>query len=141
MFVYDNNICICLLCNSEVTIVKKCNLSAHYTSKQQAFDKKYPIKSFARTTKLVALKKVKPLIDADLMKKCVVLIQSIKSIPLSHDSATRRIENCIENVNQQLICSLKIAEAISIVIDESTDIQDVVQCSIFVRYVTNEFSV
>ena len=32
-------------------------------------------------------------------------------------------------------------EATSIAIDESTDIQDVVQCSIFVRYVTNEFSV
>ena len=96
----------------------------------------------------------KPYSDVELIKKCCeVLVEEladnsdqkmlnkIKAVPLSADTAARRISSSIVDVNEQISKMLCNCDAIAIAVDESTDIRDVVQCCIFVRAINNDFKV
>lgn len=94
----------------------------------------------------------KPYSDIELIKKCSEvlveeisedqnLITKLKTVPLSADTATRRVSSCIADIDQQISDKMKKFLAISIAVDESTDIRDIAQCCIFFRGIDNEYNV
>ena len=97
----------------------------------------------------------KPYSLVELIKNCGIImakemaegptetkvITKLESIPLSADTATRRVTSCISDINNQLREVLQISEAISLAIDESTDICSVAQLCIFVRSVSSDFDI
>jgi len=66
------------------------------------------------------------------------LKQAIEEIPISRHTTERRISEISSSVACSLQNDLKNCVAFSLALDESTDIQDIPQVSIFVRYVTND---
>jgi hypothetical protein len=91
-------------------------------------------------------KKMLPFTHAEVVKECLVEAAStllgddkknldlFKNIPLSSDSCTRRIQILSENVFDQLKKELSLAEYFSLAVDESTDITDTAQLSVFIRF-------
>ena len=76
--------------------------------------------------------------DAEIVKECAIALIStlkgekskslshIQAAPLSNNSLTRCVKDCVENVNKQLGVSLKSSKFhTDVAIDESTDIQDI----------------
>lgn len=51
-----NNIAVCLICDSRVTILKKSNLSDHFSFKHSNYNEKYPLDSNSRSVKVSSLK-------------------------------------------------------------------------------------
>lgn len=90
----------------------------------------------------------KPFIDAEVFKEVMVtvleelatdkamdgVIASVKQMPLSARSASRRIEALSEAVHGAIISGLSQANSFSIAIDESTDNTDISQMCVYVRY-------
>lgn len=84
--------------------------------------------------------------DSDKVKECIIaaarelypdkpdICQSFSSIPLSRNTCTRRIEDISDQILLELLSELGQAETYSICLDESTDIRDVAQLAIFVRF-------
>lgn len=96
----------------------------------------------------------KPYSDVDLIKKCALILvdevtepsekrvlTKIDNVPLSADTATRRVSDCIDNVNNQLMDKIQDSASISLAIDETTDTRDISQCAIFVRLIDNNFEI
>lgn len=85
--------------------------------------------------------------SSEVVKECMVEtarvlcpneVETFRKIPLSNDTNTRRTEVMAETVKEKLIDALKVTECISIATDESTDISDVAQLSLFVRYLDQD---
>ena len=90
----------------------------------------------------------KPFTDAELFKDVMIavleeiaddksmdgVIASVKQIPLSARSATRRIDALSNAVQGAVISDLNQANYFSLAVDESTDNTDVAQMCVFVRY-------
>ena len=90
----------------------------------------------------------KPFTDAELFKDVMIavleeiaddksmdgVIASVKQIPLSARSATRRIDALSNAVQGAVISDLNQAKYFSLAVDESTDNTDVAQMCVFVRY-------
>ncbi|XP_054873487.1 SCAN domain-containing protein 3-like isoform X1 [Amphiprion ocellaris] len=93
----------------------------------------------------------KPFADAELMKSCAVAMVSevlrhdekqkktavelLKQVPLSANTATRRVEVLAADCISHLLTDLKKAEAIfSLAIDSSCDRTDMEQLSVFARF-------
>ena len=97
----------------------------------------------------------KPYSLVELIKSCGIImvkemaegpietkvIAKLEAIPLSADTATRRVTSCVSNIDNQLREVLQKSEAMSLAIDESTDISDVAQLCIFVRSVSSDFDI
>lgn len=91
-------------------------------------------------------KHMMPYSDSDIVKECIIaaarelypdkpdILQSFSSIPLSRNTCTRRIEDISDQILLQLLTELRQAETFSICLDESTDVKDVAQLAIFVRF-------
>ncbi len=92
----------------------------------------------------------KPFSDMEIIKECAVEIvqavadekelkmaDKIRALPLSAETATRRVTMCVTDINQQLTELLRKSVAISLAVDESTDISDMAQCCIFLRLITD----
>ena len=62
------------------------------------------------------------------------IANAFESVPLSNDTTTRRTEKIAEDLRKTLVQKLRNAENISICVDESTDITDIAQLSVFVRF-------
>ncbi|XP_054767064.2 SCAN domain-containing protein 3-like [Lytechinus pictus] len=84
-----------------------------------------------------------PFTASEVVKECMVetakvlcpeKVETFKKIPLSNDTNTRRSEVLANNLKDELLEKLKVADAISLAIDESTDITDVAQLALFVRF-------
>ena len=84
-----------------------------------------------------------PFSTSEVVKECMVEtarvlcpmeVENYRRIPLSNDTNTRRSELNAQSVKDTLINALKETETISIASDESTDISDTAQLSLFVRY-------
>ena len=185
-----NHACLCLICDSRISSMKRSNLNEHYTAKHKMlYNDKYPLNTSVRSAKVAFLKSAKltaqklmvrtysgdanicgniasmkvswmvvqakkAYSDVDLIKRCAKviveeiadgketkLIRKIDDIPLSADTATRRISSCIFNVNEQISYDAAGSDAIAIAVDESTDVRDIAQCCIFVRFIDNNFRV
>ena len=88
-----------------------------------------------------------PFTSSEVVKECLVesakvlcptaIVDTFKRIPLSDDSNTRRAEDLASNVKATVINKLR-TSLISLAIDESTDICDVSQLSMFVRFLDKE---
>jgi len=65
------------------------------------------------------------------------ICKKIKELPISVRTVKERILNISEEVSYILIVDINSAEFISIAVDESTDICDITQCCIMVKYITS----
>lgn len=63
------------------------------------------------------------------------------NIPLSNDTMTRRASDLSINITSQITASAQNCTFFSLAIDESTDINDTAQFSIFIRSVNNKFEI
>lgn len=84
-----------------------------------------------------------PYTSSEVVKECMIEtarvlspneVENYRKIPLSNDTNTRRSEVLAESVKDKLINDLKETDSISLAADESTDISDIAQLSLFVRY-------
>ncbi|KAJ4934895.1 hypothetical protein JOQ06_007676, partial [Pogonophryne albipinna] len=98
-------------------------------------------------------KKKRPFTDAETVKECMlasieevvadekirkIVIDSIKNIPISDTSTSRRVETLASDVFEILLDKLRKAEVMSLAIDESTDSSDVAQLCLYVRFFDGE---
>ena len=65
-------------------------------------------------------------------------VETHRKIPLSNNTNTGRGEVLAGSVKDKLINDLKETDSISLAADESTDISDIEQLSLFVRYLDKE---
>ena len=98
-------------------------------------------------------KKKRPFTDAETVKECMLasieevvtdektrnsVIDSIKNIPISDTTTSRRVETLASDVFETLLDKLKRAEVMSLAVDESTDSSDVAQLCLYVRFFDGE---
>lgn len=178
-----NNAATCLICRENI-ILKKYNISRHFTTKHKSFDETFPLGSSLRNEKLsffkrslhqqqnvmsVALsqdsavtkasyeicyilgKHMKPFTDAEIVKECFVsaanilfdkfsnkkqILSDIKKLQLSDSTCMRRIEDISKFICDDILDNLRKCKFFSLAFDSSTDISATSQCSVFVRYCT-----
>ncbi|KAJ1117630.1 hypothetical protein NDU88_005827 [Pleurodeles waltl] len=91
----------------------------------------------------------KPFTEAELVKKCFLsaaeilfenysnkssILKEIGALQLSDSTCARRIEAMGENIQEQVIKAVRESPFFSIAMDESTDLGDVAQLLVWVRY-------
>lgn len=96
-------------------------------------------------------KHMKPFTDAEIVKECFVsaadilfdkfsnkkqILADIKKIQLSDSTCTRRIEDISKYIHEDVLDNLRKCKFFSLAFDSSTDISATSQCSLFVRYCT-----
>ena len=93
-----------------------------------------------------------PLQHGELVKGCLTIAMQtlfpdkgdvtkiVEQVPLSRNTCTRRVEDIAKQFEKMVVGNLKRCKVFSIALDESNDINDTAQLSIFVRYlVEGEF--
>ena len=94
--------------------------------------------------------KRKPFTDGELIKNCLTIFTKyacpeykhlVEQISLSRFTVSRRINDLSDNIKETLKDRLKLCEAFSLALDESTDINDTAQLVIFIRAVTADFDI
>ena len=98
-------------------------------------------------------KAMAPYSHSELIKDCMVstiqalypekqdIQRAVESVPLSRNTCTRRVEDIADHLTAAVIDDLKRCEVFSVAVDESIDINDVSQLSVFVRYhLNNKFN-
>ncbi|XP_067933087.1 SCAN domain-containing protein 3-like [Watersipora subatra] len=102
-----------------------------------------------RVSKILA-KTMLPYFHAEIVKECMVeamerlfpdkrdVVGKVKAIPLSRKTATGKIESINDHLRMTLLTHIDQADYFSIAIDESTDIMDVAQLAVFVRFFDGE---
>jgi hypothetical protein len=95
----------------------------------------------------------KPFIDGELIKECMNIAcetlypdkpeikQKMSKIPLSRNTVADRIHDCSLNVREQSESEISRCHHYSLAIDESNDIQDTAQLTVFIRYIVPEFEI
>ncbi|XP_067943110.1 general transcription factor II-I repeat domain-containing protein 2-like [Watersipora subatra] len=145
----------CLICNSSVAINKVANVKRHYTQNHPDYDGRFTpgtargqeqldrltrqangqmammrgatsLQQRAATAAVQALYPEKPDIQ-----------QAVQSVPLSRNTCARRIKVIANHITEGVIYDLNMCESFSVAVDESTDVNDVAQLSVFVRYYLN----
>jgi hypothetical protein len=97
-------------------------------------------------------KKGKPYTDGEYIKSCFVnasqelfrdfknkadILKKIKELPLSAKTVKDRTGKMSLNITNQQVEDLKLVSALSIAVDESCDINDTAQVSLFVRFISS----
>ena len=101
---------------------------------------------------LLLAKKKKPFTDGEEILKPALQIAArmlgdkqvetkFKDIPLSNNTMTRRVEDLAEDVQEQVAFHASNCKFFSLAMDESTDLSDTAQVTIFVRAVSDNFDV
>ena len=95
-------------------------------------------------------KKMHLFTDADFVKDCILAAVDVicpeqhnafMVIPLSARTATRRVEDLASDVRSSMLTKFKSLDIFSIALNESCDIKDTVQVTIFVHGVTHDIKV
>ncbi|XP_067144229.1 general transcription factor II-I repeat domain-containing protein 2-like [Centruroides vittatus] len=120
-FIDNNGKALCVICNSTVKNYKASNLRRHYETNHPQFSNQYPPNSKLRSDKLASLK-------SNLNKQQSVLM------------------TCSNQANNVAEASFVIAWNIArakrpLALDESTDITDLPQLAVFIRFVSPDFVV
>ncbi len=91
----------------------------------------------------------KPFSDLEIVKDCFLtsaemlfmdfdnkdaIVKQIKGLQLSDSTIMRWTEDTGEDVGEQLVVDLSVAPCFSIVVDKSTDVTDVAQLCVWVRF-------
>ena len=122
---------------------------------QQASLQKHVVKTgtCTKVSYLIAeklAKKGKPLVDGELIKKCIVIafneycpdkMNLVKETCLSHQIIGRRIDDLGDNIEGTLKDKLSACILNSLALDESTDQSDTAQLVIFVRGIDENFNI
>ncbi|XP_067944841.1 general transcription factor II-I repeat domain-containing protein 2-like [Watersipora subatra] len=94
-------------------------------------------------------KAMAPYNESETIKECMLntvktlfpdkkyIHEAIQEVQLSSKTTTNRMETIAEHLTKNVVNDLKECTAFSIALDESTDINDVAQLCIFVRYFAN----
>uniref|UniRef100_A0A8C4X7H4 HAT C-terminal dimerisation domain-containing protein n=1 Tax=Erpetoichthys calabaricus TaxID=27687 RepID=A0A8C4X7H4_ERPCA len=97
-------------------------------------------------------KRGKPYTDGEYIKSCFInaseelfrdfknkaeILNKIKELPLSAKTVKDRTVKMSSNITNQQIEDLKLVSALSIAVDESCDINDTAQVSLFVRFISS----
>lgn len=97
----------------------------------------------------ILAKHMVPFSYSEIVKECLIQVSNavfdnkkeiaemFSKIPLSRDSAIRKTEICAKSVRESILADLTKTQFFSLAIDESTDISDVAQMAVFIRYVLN----
>ena len=94
--------------------------------------------------------KGKPYSDGEFIKNCLEIFTTnvspekknlVEQISLSRFTVARRIDDLSENIKVSLKDRISKCSALSIALDESTDLSDTAQLVVFIRGVTNNFEV
>ena len=98
-------------------------------------------------------KHMKPFTDAEIVKECFVsaadilfdkfsnkkqILSAIKKLQLSDSTCMRRIEDISKFIRENIFDNLRNCKFFSLAFDSSTDISATSQCSVFVRYCTED---
>ena len=87
-----------------------------------------------------------PLQHGELFKDCLVqsiqtlfpekadILRTMQQVPLSRNTCTRRVEDIADHITDTIVVNLKRCKAFSVALDETNDINDTAQLSIFTRY-------
>ncbi|KAG0727272.1 General transcription factor II-I repeat domain-containing protein 2 [Chionoecetes opilio] len=90
-------------------------------------------------------RRVKPFTDGDFIKECIMVVidslcpekrSAFESVSLSPRTVCRRIEEMSDSVKDWLKTCCSNFDAFSLALDESTDMKDTAQLTIFIRGVT-----
>ncbi|XP_022127415.2 general transcription factor II-I repeat domain-containing protein 2-like [Pieris rapae] len=96
---------------------------------------------------------MKPFTDAEIVKECFInasdilfdkfsnktqIISQIRQLQLSDSTCVRRIEDISRHISDCIIEDLKNCKYFSLAFDSSTDVSSISQCSVFVRYCTEQ---
>lgn len=109
-------------------------------------------------TSFILARKSKCYVDGEVVKEimiCVMetllenyaektrkdLMQKVNNLQLSHQTVARRIEDIGKDLKNQLIKDLSDCVSFSLALDESTDVCDISQLILWVRYVTKDYEV
>lgn len=97
----------------------------------------------------ILAKHMVPFSYSEIIKECLIQVSNavfdnrkeiaemFNKIPLSRDSVIRRTEICARSIHESILADLTKTQFFSLAIDESTDISDVAQMAVFVRYILN----
>lgn len=95
-------------------------------------------------------KAMAPYQHSELVKECMVrsmkalfpdkkdIHDTINKVPLSRQTCARRIEDIANHLSNKLLQDLEKCESFSLALDETNDISDIAQLSVFVRYFKEE---
>jgi hypothetical protein len=107
------------------------------------------LKASFRLSQMI-VNKSKPFSDGEFIKECILEACDVicpekrhlfENISLSNDTVVRRTEKMSENLKQQSIEISQQFKVYSLALDESIDIKDISQLSIFVRGVNEKFEI
>lgn len=76
-----------------------------------------------------------------LGERGIALAEDVKEIPLSNDTVMRRIDHIDSHLHNKLKSKLQLCKYFSIALDESTDVTDLSQLLIVVKYVDSNFNI
>ncbi|KAI6652455.1 General transcription factor II-I repeat domain-containing protein 2A-like [Oopsacas minuta] len=135
--------------------IDRVNLLKDSINSQQSFFKAVKLSSETATkisfliTEAIA-KSGKPLSEGEFVKDCLDIFTSVacpnkksivESISLSHQTVARRVDDLSSNIEISLIKRLNACKFYNLALDESTDVSDTAQLTIFVRGVTENFEI
>ncbi|KAM4521384.1 general transcription factor II-I repeat domain-containing protein 2A-like [Odontesthes bonariensis] len=160
---------VCLVCGTQVAVLKDYNLNCHFVTKHEEKYKNLSDEERARVadallananrdatvkTSFVIAHKIawrsKPFSDGEFVKECLVDAAALmcpekkgayENVSLPRRTVTRRVEDIAENLELQLKEKAAEFDCFSLALDESCDVRDTAQLLIFLRGITNDFQI
>uniref|UniRef100_A0A8K9WVF7 SPIN-DOC-like zinc-finger domain-containing protein n=1 Tax=Oncorhynchus mykiss TaxID=8022 RepID=A0A8K9WVF7_ONCMY len=145
---------VCLLCGESVAVLKEYNLRRHYETKHADKNKNMDMEQRLQKASFILAEEIaksaRPFTEGDFIKNCMIKVcdevcpekrQLFLNVSLSRNTIAERVDQLSINLKEQLVKKGKDFIAYSLAVDESTDISDIAQLSVFIRGVDSNLSV